>query len=79
MSTLRSLYDAATGPTYVSTGHLPQSEMVQQLVAEAYERYRPNTDGLVSDVYPALARVASDLFGICVVGTSGVCAPRNGA
>jgi len=71
MSTPRSLYDAATGPSYVSTGHLPQSEVVQQLVVEAYKRYRSNTEGQVSRVYPALAEAAGDLFGVCVVGTSG--------
>jgi glutaminase len=56
---------------YVSTGHLPPAEQVKALVAEAYERYRSNTEGENSQVYPALARVPSHLFGICVVGTSG--------
>ena len=41
------------------------------LVKDAYERFKSNTDGENSQVYPALARVPSDLFGICVVGTSG--------
>ena len=36
-----------------------------------YSRYKANAEGQVSQVYPALARVPSDLFGICVVGTSG--------
>jgi glutaminase len=45
--------------------------MVTALVAEAHERFKSNTDGKNSNVYPALARVPSDLFGICVVGTSG--------
>jgi len=40
-------------------------------VKDAYERFKSNTDGENSKVYPALARVPSDLFGICVVGTSG--------
>jgi glutaminase len=56
---------------YISTGHLPQQEMVQTLVEEARRRFQDNTDGANSQVYPALARVPSDLFGICVVGTSG--------
>ena len=30
-----------------------------------------NTEGRNSDVYPALARVRSELFGVCVVGKSG--------
>jgi glutaminase len=59
------------GAPYVSTGSLPTAEFVQRLVAEAYERYRSNSQGTNSDVYPALARVPPELFGICVVGTSG--------
>ena len=55
----------------MSTGHLPPGELVRALVAEAYERFRGNTDGETSTVYPALARVPRDLFGICVVGTTG--------
>lgn len=63
--------DDALVPTYVSTGHLPPSNQVQGMVEEAYNRYRSNTDGQNSQVYPALARVPSELFGICVVGTNG--------
>ena len=59
------------GPHYVSTGHLPSPEMVTELVREAYQQFKNNTDGANSTVYPALARVARDLFGICVAGTSG--------
>ena len=40
-------------------------------MAEAYEHFKTNRDGENSKVYPALARVPSALFGICVVGTSG--------
>ncbi len=57
--------------SFVSTGHLPSPEQVQQLVREAHERFKSDTDGENSQVYPALARVPRDLFGICVVGTSG--------
>jgi len=57
--------------SYVSTGHLPSPETVRALVAEAHERFRPVAEGRNSEVYPALARVPADLFGICVVGTSG--------
>ena len=59
------------GHDYVSTGHLPSPELVKELVSEAYERFKSNTEGKNSDVYPALARVPSELFGVCVVGTSG--------
>lgn len=56
---------------YVSTGRLPSPEQVTALVASAHAQYKSNTDGQNSQVYPALARASADLFGICVVGTSG--------
>jgi glutaminase len=59
------------GHDYVSTGRLPSPELVKALVSEAYERFKSNTEGKNSDVYPALARVPSGLFGVCVAGTSG--------
>lgn len=59
------------GDVYVSTGQLPDPASIQNLVAEAYAQIQSNTDGQNSQVYPALARVPSQLFGICVVGTSG--------
>ena len=59
------------GHDYVSTGHLPAPELVTQLVRETYERFKSNTQGKNSDVYPALARVPRELFGVCVVGTNG--------
>jgi glutaminase len=40
-------------------------------VDEAHARYKSNADGQSSQVYPALARVPSHLFGICVVRTDG--------
>jgi glutaminase len=70
MST-RTQADTAADVPYVSTGHLPSPEVVKTLVGEAHERYKSNQDGQNSQVYPALARVPSSLFGICVVGTSG--------
>jgi glutaminase len=56
---------------FVSTGRLPTPDRVQSLVTEAHARYKSNTEGENSQVYPALAKVPRDLFGICVVGTSG--------
>ncbi|MET0695081.1 MAG: glutaminase A, partial [Propionibacteriaceae bacterium] len=56
---------------YVSNGRLPAGERVQALVTAAYERFRTNSDGHTSTVYPALARVPPELFGICVTDTSG--------
>jgi glutaminase len=63
--------DRVGGAPYVSTGRLPSAEQARALVNEAHERYRSVTDGHNSTVYPALARVPTDLFGICVVGTNG--------
>ena len=57
---------------YISTGHLPESEMVQELVSEAQRRFKSNTDGQNSQVYPALARIPSNLFGVCVVDQAGM-------
>ena len=55
----------------MSTSHLPTPEVITALVTEAHARYKSNTDGNNSEVYPALARVPRELFGVCVVGTSG--------
>jgi glutaminase len=59
------------GTSYISTGRLPSAEAVKRLVMDAHERFRSVDQGQVSQVYPALARVPGDLFGICVVGTDG--------
>jgi glutaminase len=63
--------EPAPGSNYVSTGRLPPPEQVRALVAEAHARVKSVTDGRNSDVYPALAAAPADLFGVCVVGTSG--------
>ncbi|MBK8210619.1 MAG: glutaminase A [Rhodospirillales bacterium] len=57
--------------SHVSTGNLPTPEQIEALVTQAYQRYRLDAEGEVSQVYPALARMPADLFGICVVGTRG--------
>jgi glutaminase len=56
---------------YVSTGRLPPPETVKLLVNEAQKRFKANHDGVVSQVYPALAKVPPDLFGVCMVSTGG--------
>ena len=71
MSRAGSAGTPAAALPYVSTGHLPPAETVAALVAEAHARFKADADGKNSQVYPALARVPSDLFGICVVGTNG--------
>src|SRR5262245_1237465 len=68
---VQSRLDQPDGVSYVSTGHLPPTEAVTALVAEAYEQFKSSKEGGNSQVYPALARVPVDLFGICVVGTNG--------
>jgi glutaminase len=61
----------AASPAFVSTGTLPNPSRVQELLDEAHRRYRENSEGQCSPVYPALATVRADLFGACVVGTNG--------
>jgi glutaminase len=55
----------------VSTGHLPPSDRVSVLIAEAYNRFKSVDEGNVADYIPALAQVPRDLFGLCIVETSG--------
>ena len=47
------------------------SEQVRTLLDEAHERFAANDEGENSQVYPALAAVPRDLFGICMAGTDG--------
>lgn len=61
----------ADGTGFVSTGHLPEADAVQQAVDAAYTAAARNHDGALSDVYPAMERVDSDQFGVSLVGTSG--------
>lgn len=61
----------AATPVYVSTGTLPSSADVHAAVSEAHARYASDPRGRVSNVYPALAAVRADLFGICVAGVRG--------
>ncbi len=70
MSTRRKR-SRAPSPTYISTGHLPAPNVIKKLVAEAYEKFESDKQGQNSQVYPALARVPTHLFGICIVDTTG--------
>ncbi len=64
--------DEVTEPrTLVSTGHLPDVDEVSRLLADTYAQVSEVSEGEVSTVYPALARVPADLFGICVAGVDG--------
>lgn len=55
----------------VSTGKLPARSDVDAVVAEAYERNRQSSDGVVADYIPVLAEVDPELFGICVAEVDG--------
>jgi glutaminase len=63
--------DPGAATAAVSTGHLPGTATVRNLVAEAYDLFGPHREGVVADYIPALAKVPADLFGICVVGVNG--------
>jgi glutaminase len=56
---------------FVSTGELPPPERVRALVDDAHARFASIGEGRPSQIYPALAQVPSELFGICVVGARG--------
>lgn len=56
---------------WVSNGHLPTAEVVQELVAEAHGRFAPVREGQVADYIPALAVAAPDHFGLCVSSCGG--------
>lgn len=62
---------AGAGPAHVSTGLLPDADRIRSLLDEAYDRFKSNDEGTVSQVYPALAAVPAGLFGICLAGTGG--------
>lgn len=56
---------------FVSTGDLPPPGIIQAQVDLAYQRFGAIDEGENSRVYPALAAVPRDLFGICVAGVTG--------
>src|SRR4029453_9631271 len=71
--------DTPVNAPYVSTGNLPSAEHVRLLVNKAYERFRANAEGELSHVYPSLAAVDPDRFGICVANTRGLTADAGDA
>ena len=56
---------------YVSTGNLPAPKDVGAILAETHARLAGDDSGVVSQVYPALARANPALFGISLVATDG--------
>jgi glutaminase len=61
--------DASRAAT--STGRLPPARLVSSLVQKAYDLFKDDDEGKVADYIPALARVSTELFGICLVGVNG--------
>lgn len=57
--------------SHVSTGRLPIPAEVRALLHTAHERFSPIEEGENASVYPALAAVPRDLFGICVAAIDG--------
>lgn len=57
--------------TFVSTGDLPHPDVIRAQVQTAYERFAAISEGENARVYPALAAVPRELFGLCVAGVSG--------
>ena len=64
-------FDETTTPPRISTGDLPAPAELRDVVTEAYERYRTNSDGTVADYIPVLAGASPELFGIAVAGVRG--------
>ena len=56
---------------FVSTGGLPRPEIVRQQLEIAHQRFAQNDEGENARVYPALAAVPRDLFGLCLASVSG--------
>jgi glutaminase len=69
--TMSSDMESNAPSAFVSTGRLPAEDLVARWVRDAHAIFNANTEGQNSQVYPALARVPSDLFGVCIVGTNG--------
>jgi glutaminase len=63
--------DEPVDATFVSTGSLPAPAEIRRLMDEAYQRYLPIRDGVVSSVYPALLTADPNQFGVVVAGVAG--------
>lgn len=55
----------------VSTGSLPDADVVRELVNDAHRRFSGVSDGHVADYISALAEADPTLFGIAVAGAAG--------
>ena len=52
-------------------GILPSSSVAEELVQDACVRFKSDQQGKNSEVYPAVGKTRSRLFGICLVETPG--------
>ncbi len=76
------MLEGGTTPTpdrFVSSGRLPGRDTVQATVDEAYELFRGERSGALSNVYPALFSANPDHFGLAVVSTGGELATSGDA
>lgn len=69
--TIEHLRRVPSEQPFVSSGELPSPGDLQAEIDEAHRRFVDVPDGEVSTAYDALARVSPDLFGLCVVTTTG--------
>ena len=58
--------------TFVSTGRLPEPDLVQSVLEDAFARVADVSDGEVADYIPALAEASPELFGACMVNVHGL-------
>jgi glutaminase len=63
--------DPAAAIAAISTGRLPDADVVSALVQEAHTLFKDVDEGTVADYIPALAKTPPHLFGISVVGANG--------
>lgn len=63
--------DEPVVPAIVSTGRLPDSATVREVVESAHRRYALRDDGDIASYIPILARASRRDFGICLAGVEG--------
>jgi glutaminase len=61
----------SSGTSFVSTGRLPDTDLVQQRLEAAYARCLQVHDGEVAQYIPALAAASAAHFGACMVSVDG--------
>lgn len=66
-----ALSEAAAQPPLVSTGSLPDAQLVRSLLNEAHERFGSVDDGTVANYIPALAAADPGQFGLSIVSVDG--------